>query len=146
MNCWWFHFWNEIPINCLFTKWKCTYIYILDFESCRWSALNMGFVDKAAFKNARAMVFFEVGWSKQQFLVRFNFFLGAILVPIHLPLRAHRGEINVLHIEPPMIYIHTHACMHIYISTSISTRALPNSPHSNLQSQGMINIWIAIYK
>ena len=38
----WFHFHNEIPINCLFTNWKCT--YILDFRPWRWSALNMGFV------------------------------------------------------------------------------------------------------
>ena len=39
---WWFHFRNEIPINCLFTNWKC--FYILDFRPWRWSALNMGFV------------------------------------------------------------------------------------------------------
>jgi hypothetical protein len=41
---WWFHFQNEIPINCSFTYWKCT--YILDFRPWRWSALNMGFVVK----------------------------------------------------------------------------------------------------
>ena len=28
---WWFHSRNEIPINCLFTKWKCIY-WILDLE------------------------------------------------------------------------------------------------------------------
>ena len=44
MPYWWFHFQNEIPITCLFTNWKCT--YILDFRTWRWSALNMGFMDK----------------------------------------------------------------------------------------------------
>ena len=30
---WWFHFENEIPINCLFTQWKWTYVYwILDLK------------------------------------------------------------------------------------------------------------------
>ena len=41
---WQFHFRNKIPINCLFTNWKCT--YILDSRRWRWSALNMGFVVK----------------------------------------------------------------------------------------------------
>ena len=41
---WQFHFENEIPVNCLSTQWKWT--YILDFGLWRWSALNMGFVDK----------------------------------------------------------------------------------------------------
>ena len=40
----WFHYWNEIPINCLFTNWK--YTYVLDFRPWRWSAFNMGFVVK----------------------------------------------------------------------------------------------------
>jgi hypothetical protein len=41
---WRFHFENEIPVNCLFAQWKWT--YILDWWPWRWSALNMGFVDK----------------------------------------------------------------------------------------------------
>ena len=37
-----FHFKIEIPINCLLTQWKWT--YILDFGPWRWSALNMGYM------------------------------------------------------------------------------------------------------
>ena len=41
---WRFHFEKEILINCLFIQWKWT--YILDFEPWRWSALNMGYMEK----------------------------------------------------------------------------------------------------
>jgi hypothetical protein len=41
---WWFHFEKEIPINCLFTQWKWT--YILDFGPWNRSALNMGYMDE----------------------------------------------------------------------------------------------------
>ena len=55
---WQFHFRNEIPINCLFTNWKCT--YILDFRPWRWSALNMGFVVKRP-SRIKGNDFFKVG-------------------------------------------------------------------------------------
>ena len=35
---------KKIPINCLYTQWKWT--YILDFGPWKWSALNMGYMDK----------------------------------------------------------------------------------------------------
>ena len=41
---WWFHFKKEIPIKCLFTQWKWT--YMLGFGPWRWSALDMGYMDK----------------------------------------------------------------------------------------------------
>ena len=41
---WRLDFVNEILVNCSFTQLKWT--YILDFGPLRWSALNMGFVDK----------------------------------------------------------------------------------------------------
>jgi hypothetical protein len=53
---WWFHFRNEIPINGLFTRWKCT--YILDLRPWRWSALNMGFVVKRP-SNMQGQCFFQ---------------------------------------------------------------------------------------
>ena len=40
----WFHIEKEIPINCLFTQWKCT--CILDFGPWKWSALNVAHMDK----------------------------------------------------------------------------------------------------
>ena len=52
---WRTHFRNEILVNRLFIKWKWT--YILDFGPWRWGALNMGFVNKTTFKNARATFF-----------------------------------------------------------------------------------------
>jgi hypothetical protein len=41
---WWFHFKKKIPVNCLFTQWKWT--YILDFGPWKRSALKMGYLDK----------------------------------------------------------------------------------------------------
>ena len=41
---WQFHFNNDILINCLFARWKLT--YILGFGPWRWSAFNMGYMDK----------------------------------------------------------------------------------------------------
>ena len=41
---WRFHFKKEIPINYLFTQWKWT--YMLGFGPWRWSALDMGYMDK----------------------------------------------------------------------------------------------------
>ena len=58
---WWFHFENEIPINCLLTQWsEYIYIYILDLEPWRWSELNMGFVDKWS-SRMQGQWFFEIG-------------------------------------------------------------------------------------
>ena len=75
---WWFHFRNEIPMNCLFTNWKCT--YILDFKPWRWSALNMGFVVKRP-SRLQGQCFFEVGRGRQQFSVGFRNFLGGLPQP-----------------------------------------------------------------
>jgi len=61
---WWFHFRNEIPINDLFTRWKCT--YILDLRPWRWSALNMGFVVKRP-SRMQEQYFFVFGRGGQLF-------------------------------------------------------------------------------
>ena len=50
-----FHFRNEILINYLITKGNST--YKLNFGSSRWSALNMGFVDKRSSKMQRRFYF-----------------------------------------------------------------------------------------
>jgi hypothetical protein len=50
----------------------------------------MGFVDKAAFKNARAMLFPKVEWDVQQFLVGFikkSQFFGRLPWPYPPPLK-----------------------------------------------------------
>ena len=44
MHYWRLHFEKEILVNCLFTQWK--WAYILDFGPWKWSALNMGYMDK----------------------------------------------------------------------------------------------------
>ncbi len=54
-----FCFGNEIPINCLFTKWKWT--FILDFAPWSWGTLTMSFVDKATFMT-RGTCFFFLSW------------------------------------------------------------------------------------
>jgi hypothetical protein len=41
---WPFHFEKEIPVNCLFTQWKWT--YILDVGPWKRSALDMGYMDE----------------------------------------------------------------------------------------------------
>ena len=41
---WRFHFEKEVPINCLFTQWKWT--YILEFGPWEWSAFDMDYMDK----------------------------------------------------------------------------------------------------
>ena len=41
---WRFHFEKDNPINCLLAQWKWT--YILDFEPWKWSALDLGYMDK----------------------------------------------------------------------------------------------------
>ena len=61
-----------IPINCLLTTWKCT--YILDFRPWRWSALNMGFVVKRPSRMQGQCLFCSCaerriifGWVKKKF-------------------------------------------------------------------------------
>jgi hypothetical protein len=56
---WWFYFWNEIPINCLFTNWKCTYVF--NFRPWRWSALNMGCVVKRPSRRQGQCFFSKLG-------------------------------------------------------------------------------------
>ena len=64
---WRFHFKNEIPVNCLITQWKWT--YILEFGPWRWSALNMRFVDKWP-SRCKDNGFFEIRRGRQKFAVR----------------------------------------------------------------------------
>ena len=94
---WLFDFENEIPVNCLFTQWRWT--WILEFGPWRWSALNMGFVGLVAFKNARAMVFFLSWVGGQQFSVgsKRSWFFGQATARarIHLP-RKVRGGRNLM--------------------------------------------------
>ena len=46
---WRFHFEKGIPRNCSFIHYELEhiYIYILDFGTWRWSALNMGYMNKS---------------------------------------------------------------------------------------------------
>ena len=91
---WRFHFDNEIPINCLFTQWKRR--YILDFGPWRWSALNMGFVNKRPSR-------MQGQWSlwnrtgRQQFSVWFRKFefsgRAAASARIYLPRKVRGGSL-----------------------------------------------------
>ena len=63
---WRFHFENEIPVNWWFAQWKWT--YILDFGPWRWSALNMGFVDKWHLR-MQGQWFFQIRAGGQQFSI-----------------------------------------------------------------------------
>jgi hypothetical protein len=91
---WQFHFVNEIPISCLFAQWKWT--YILDLGPWRWSAFNMGFVDKWP-SRMQGQWFFRVGG--QQFLVEYKksgfFWRTAAPAQIYLPWKVREGKFNV---------------------------------------------------
>ena len=101
-----FHFEHESPVNYVFTNWKWT--YILDFGPWSWGALNMEFMNKAAFKNARATSFWSrsgqamfFGWVKEKSMF---FPQGHPRVTSHrphpqsylqpLPLKVRRGRVN----------------------------------------------------
>jgi hypothetical protein len=75
------HFENEIPIKCLFTQWKWT--WLLDFGHWRWSALNMGYIlDKRPSRTQGQFYFLEsdgAGNSFQSEFVNFGFVLWGLL-------------------------------------------------------------------
>ena len=94
---WRFSFWNEISIDCLFSKWKCT--YVLDFGPWRVNCTQYGDLWTNNFQECKGNVFFEVGWARQQLSDGFkkisNLLWVVAQVPIHLPLKARRGVFNV---------------------------------------------------
>ena len=105
---WWSLFGKEIPISCLFTQWKWT--YILDFGPWKWSALNMGYMDKQPSRMQGQLHFSKSGGAGNSFLSRskiFKFvFVGLpggagsrALAPIHLTLKVcwGGGLFNVRH-------------------------------------------------
>jgi hypothetical protein len=98
---WRFHFDNEIPVNCLFTQWKWT--YILDFGPWRWSALNMGFVDEWPSRMQGQMVFSKSGGRAAVFgrvQKIWIFWTGGCPCPILTVRKVRRGELNVLRSIP----------------------------------------------
>ena len=93
---WQFHIRNEILVNCLFTKWKCTYIYwILELEREVHSIWDLW---TGSLQECLGNVFFEVGWGGQQLSVgstiSWIFLWGVAPAPIHLPLKARRGRFD----------------------------------------------------
>ena len=63
---WWFHFDNEIPITCLFTQWKWTYILDLDIEGEVHSIRDLWI---SVFQKCKGNGFLEVGQKGNQFSV-----------------------------------------------------------------------------
>ena len=94
LDCW-FHFKNEIPINCLFTQWKWTYI---GFWTLEMKCTQYGNCGEVAFKNARAMIFLKVGWGGQKFSdgsKKSRFLLGQLPPPKYTsPERLVEGRIS----------------------------------------------------
>ena len=86
-------------------------IYILDFEPWRWSALNMGLVDKWP-SRIQGQWFFQsrAGWTKvfnrvQNILI--YFFWGCPCLYLqYLPKKARRGRLNVL---PEFLSVHIYS-------------------------------------
>ena len=97
MLCWRFHSENEILVNCFLTQWKWT--YILDLRSWRWSALNIGFVDKWP-SRMQGQWLFQSRVGGQQFLVgsKKSWFSRRAAVParIFLLQKVPGGELNVV--------------------------------------------------
>ena len=101
---WWFHFKNELPIKRLFTQWKWT--HILGFGAWRWSALNMGYMDKWPSRMQGKFYFLKLGgagssfWSGSENFRFVSWGLPRVaeswaLAPIHLPLKVRRGRFNI---------------------------------------------------
>ena len=91
---WQCHFENEILVNCLFTQWKWT--YTLDIGPWRWSALNMGLVDKWP-SRMQGQRFFRSRVGGQQFSVgskKIEFSRpGAVSAQIYLHYKFVRGTL-----------------------------------------------------
>ena len=83
MLSWRFHFKNDIIVNYLSTHWKWT--NILDFKSWRWSALDMGFVEKWS-SRMQGQWFFRSRAERAEVIGRdqkiLNFFVGQLHLPV----------------------------------------------------------------
>jgi hypothetical protein len=90
---WRFHFGNEIPTNCLFIDWKCT--YPLDYGSLKVKCTQYGFCGQAAFKSSRAMLLNLVFKSLSK--ERQNVY-GGLPGPYPSPLEARRRRFRVLNL------------------------------------------------
>ena len=123
---WRFHFEIEIQVNCLFTQ--CKWTYILDLGPWRWSALNMGFVDKWP-SRMQGQWFFQNRVGGQQFLVGYRksrYSGGAVaLARIFRPQKVRGGELNVLRIKDPKV---------------LSSKSFKNEPQ--LTYRGLVLCWI----
>ena len=91
--------------NCLFTKWK--YTYKSDSKPWRWSALNMGSMDK--WPSRMQVQCFLRGtcdnfWSGSKNLKFFQRTTAPTLTPTHIPLKIHRRRFNIFHILSHMGY------------------------------------------
>jgi hypothetical protein len=79
---WWFHFENEIWVNCLFTQCKWTYIYwILDLENKVHSIWDLW---RSGLQECKGNGFFEVGRGGRNFQSgpeNLNFFVGQLPLP-----------------------------------------------------------------
>ena len=95
---WGFHFDNEIPINCLFTQWKWT--YILDFGPWRWSALNMGFVVKRPSRMQGQCFFAKLGGVGSSFRSGSKMSREGCPRPDLTPPKVLRGVFNVCPRQP----------------------------------------------
>ena len=94
MFLWQFHFVNEnSPLNCLFTQ-----LFIFNFGPWRWSAFNMGLLDKWP-SRMQGQWFFRSRASGQQFSVKYKNtgYCGRMATPaqIYLPRKVCEGEFNV---------------------------------------------------
>ena len=67
---WCFHFKKEMPINCLFTQWKWT--HILDLGPWKWSALNMGHMNKRPSRMPGQFYSLKSGGADNNVLVEFK--------------------------------------------------------------------------
>ena len=94
---------NEIPIKCLFTNWKCT--YILDFRSWRWSALNMGFVVKQPSRMQGQCFFFKLGGVDNNFQSGSKFSREGCPRPDLTTPIVRKGGLNVHLYVKPLIWL-----------------------------------------
>ena len=98
---WRFHLKSEIPIDCLFTQWKWT--CILDLEPWRWSALNMGYIDKRLSRMQGQSFLFQSRVERAVVFNRalkiLNIFCGGCSEVldrwIHIPLNVRRGRVSI---------------------------------------------------
>jgi hypothetical protein len=100
---------------------------ILDFGPWRWSALNMGFVDKWS---SRMQWFFQNWAGAQQFLVEYrkSRFSRRAVAPAQIirPQKVCGGELNVLRIKDPKV---------------LSSKSFKNEP-APITYRGQVSCWI----